>query len=198
MGMYATNSMLPIVLSARYGFDALHVGYTMTLIAIMRLVAGIWIAVPVMKRFGAKFSCASGTFVTGSFLLLAVYAQNVWLCIFALTVSRMGGNIRQPAFGALQVEVSQPESRGRMFSLIQSFENVGMLIGPLVAGCASPTRSRTSGSVLKRQLCLVKELTRIYTSGMYEVTGSACMAINTWFYGAIAVHHQRIYQLIQQ
>jgi len=134
MGMYSSNAMLPIVLSARFGFDALHVGYTMTVIAIMRLVAGIWIAVPAMRRLGTKYTCAGGSLFTGAFLLAAVYVQNVWLSIAALAISRMGSNVRMSTFGALQAEVSQPENRGRMFSLIQSFQNVGKLIGPLIAG----------------------------------------------------------------
>jgi len=134
MGLYSASSMLPIFLSARFGFDPQHVGYTMTVIAVMRLVGGIWIAVPVIERIGTKYACVGGSLFTGAFLLVAVYAHQVWSCVAALAISRMSSNVRTSAFGALLADISKPENRGSMFSVNQSFQSVGRLVGPVVAG----------------------------------------------------------------
>lgn len=134
VGNFGLNSMLPVVLASRFGFDALHVGYTFTVIAICRLIAGIWIAVPCMRRYGSKYTCVGGSFFCGTFLVIAVMTSNVYICIGALAISRMGSNTYTSAFGALLGEISKPEIRGRMFSVNQSFENFGKLIGPLITG----------------------------------------------------------------
>lgn len=134
MGMYSTNSMLPIVLNAKYGLDAVQVGYTLTVIALMRLVAGIWIAIPAQRRFGMGLAAGLGALCAGLFLVLAACVENMWLCIAALAISRMGSSVCTSATGALSGTISSPQNRGRVFSLIQSLQNMGMLVGPIVAG----------------------------------------------------------------
>ena len=52
--------------------------------------------------------------------------------------------------------------------------------------------------VLQRQLYLVKELQKMYTKGMYEVTTNACMLSGVWHYGEDVTQHQRIKKLIYQ
>ena len=52
--------------------------------------------------------------------------------------------------------------------------------------------------VLQRQFYLVKELQKMYTKGMHEVTANACMLSGVWHFGEDVNKHNEIKKMISQ
>jgi len=134
LGMYSANSMLPVVLQAKLGWDALRVGYCLTVVALFRLATSIWVAVPIQKRIGKRNACGLGSFLTGLFLVIPAFTGSTLLVVLLLSISRAASSIRNAVFGSLGAALTDKTNRGRIFSMLESYSNVGRLIGPIVAG----------------------------------------------------------------
>merc|ERR1719291_388214 len=132
--MYSSASMLPIVLSAKLGWDALRVGYCLTAVAMFRLAASIWVALPMQRKLGKHAAAGLGCFLAGVFLIITAFLNATWEIMLSLSISRAASSIRNAVAGSLQADQTDNTNRGRIFSMLEFYANMGRLLGPVVAG----------------------------------------------------------------
>jgi len=134
MGMFCCQSMLAVVLNARFNWDPLHVGYCLVVVAIFRLASSLWIAGWVSRAMGMNYAAGLGAFLTGILLVAAAFVQWGWLMMLVLAISRGASAIRSAVAGSLSGAITDSTNRGKVFSMVETFNKAGKLVGPIVGG----------------------------------------------------------------
>merc|ERR1712048_607837 len=83
----------------------------------------------IQMYFGGALINGSGIICLG----LSSFIHNQYLSLFCSYMGGMGGAISMSQSGAIVASFTDVSNRGRIFGLIQTFQNVGKIIGPMVA-----------------------------------------------------------------
>ncbi len=117
------------VLGASTTFVGLVEGIAESTSSVLKIVSG-WLSDRLRKRKTLLLWGYSLSAVTRPFIAIATVGWHILLVRF---VEKVGKGIRVPPRDALIAESCTPENRGRGFGLHRSMDNVGSIVGPLLA-----------------------------------------------------------------
>ncbi len=117
------------VLGASTTFVGLVEGIAESTSSVLKLVSG-WLSDRIRKRKTLLMWGYSLSAVTRPLIAIATAGWHILLVRF---VEKVGKGIRVPPRDALIAESCAPENRGRGFGLHRSMDNVGSIVGPLLA-----------------------------------------------------------------
>ena len=123
---------LALFLVTKQGFDARAAGLIVT-IAIILQVPGSLIGGKMADRFGRKITCLISQSVAGLCILICAFVPGRFI-IALLFISTFCGAAVKPTLNTMVYDRLPPEERKRGFSLMYLGINLGVAIGPLVAG----------------------------------------------------------------
>ncbi len=117
------------VLGASTAFVGLVEGISESTSSVLNLLSG-WLSDKIKKRKTLLLWGYSLSAVTRPLIAIATAGWHILLVRF---VEKVGKGIRVPPRDALIAESCTPENRGRAFGLHRSMDNVGSILGPLLA-----------------------------------------------------------------
>lgn len=120
---------LTSVLGASTAFVGLVEGISESTSSVLNLVSG-WLSDKIKKRKTLLLWGYSLSAVTRPLIAIATAGWHILIVRF---VEKVGKGIRVPPRDALIAESCTPENRGRGFGLHRSMDNVGSILGPLLA-----------------------------------------------------------------
>jgi MFS family permease len=132
-GYEATTSMLPTFLSGTLGASAAALGVVEgisdALVGVMKLVGG-----PLANNPDRRGRIASGGYLGTALATGAIGATvTVWQAGFFRALAWMSRGLRSPSRDALLASLSPEWARGRTFGLERAGDNLGAVVGPLLA-----------------------------------------------------------------
>ncbi|MPZ98179.1 MAG: MFS transporter [Dehalococcoidia bacterium] len=136
----ARQTLLPLLVAARFDFSAGAIGLLFTGMAFLNMVLiapAAWIA----DRFGRKWAIVPSGFATAGGLLLVGYAPTVPLLLFGATVLAIGTSIAGPAPAAYAADIAPPHLRGLAMGLYRSSGDIGFMLGPPLLGALADATS---------------------------------------------------------
>lgn len=131
-------AMYALFFKAIYGFGPLYVGFLFMGSAVMMCLT-VLVVVPVFsKRLGMPpiRQSALGGFI-GSVGLMSLgftgLASNIWVSTATMLAGSVGGGISMAQAGAVTSSFTNVENRGKIFGIIQTYQNVGKIFGPMLS-----------------------------------------------------------------
>ncbi len=110
------------------------VGYILTFIGVAGIITQIWLIGPLVSRHGEKRLVFAGQAMRvvayASFAVLPLLAPT----LLVVPLLSIGGGIMLPSLLALLTYVTPRQERGEAIGLVQSVQNVGRILGPLMGG----------------------------------------------------------------
>lgn len=127
------NSMLPILLKDKFGFDAQDVANTFVLSGTFTII-GTLVAPPVMNRAGLLPTAVLGSLLDGVFSCLVPYARSPFWVIIVRCFAACCTGLFVPANMAMLKNFTNESNRGLAQSRIQIGSKLGQIFGPAVGG----------------------------------------------------------------
>eukprot|EP00931_Biecheleriopsis_adriatica_P068155 TRINITY_DN42175_c0_g1_i1.p1 TRINITY_DN42175_c0_g1~~TRINITY_DN42175_c0_g1_i1.p1 ORF type:complete len:538 (+),score=52.39 TRINITY_DN42175_c0_g1_i1:69-1616(+) len=128
-------SMQVVSLNAKLDWDALHIGYLYTALALLMLCQNFWITPRLQKWCGVVSLAVIGTLAQGLLTVFAfAIAESTWLCISCLLLANVGFGTRNATSGTITARFTDQTNRGRIFAQVQMWTNFGRMVGPIVSG----------------------------------------------------------------
>ncbi|MEP7198519.1 MAG: MFS transporter, partial [Chloroflexota bacterium] len=115
-------------------FTQTAVGGIFTFVGLMSIVAQVWLVKPLVRRFGERALVAGGNLARGFAWALMGLFPVLGASLVAVPFMAIGGSVSQPALIALLTYAAPPGQRGQAIGLLESFQNLGRIMGPLAAG----------------------------------------------------------------
>ena len=147
-GFANLESMLPLFLSDRYGFDEAHTGYVFAYIGVCIAFVQGFLLGRLVKRYGEARLLILGA------ALLALGMQLYWLApslpfyLLCVPVVALGMGLSNPCVATLISRRTPPEIQGRTLGLSQSLGALARAISPGLAGWLYGRFPRSDGSVV--------------------------------------------------
>ena len=147
-GFANLESMLPLFLSDRYGFDEAHTGYVFAYIGVCIAFVQGFLLGRLVKRYGEARLLILGA------ALLALGMQLYWLApslpfyLLCVPVVALGMGLSKPCVATLIRRRTPPEIQGRTLGLSQSLGALARAISPGLAGWLYGRFSRADGSIV--------------------------------------------------
>jgi len=136
------GSMLPISLRDKFGWDALHVGYTSVAMALVTLVTGVWLSPRLQACIGHKGTTNLASFICGLGFFAMGFANDPIPFLVAFGAVNVGVGLRQASQGTIKARLTNPKNRGVVFSVVSMFQKVGAVIGPIIGGRVAAVDSK--------------------------------------------------------
>jgi MFS family permease len=128
------ESMFPLFMNARFGYDATQVA--VILVAMAVVMGGIQGGG--MRALSARFReprlVGGGALALGAAFLATAAAPTVALLLLPLAVAAAGRAVAQPSLMSLASFAAPPEQRGAAMGTFQSSASLARVAGPLLAG----------------------------------------------------------------
>jgi len=136
----ARQTLLPLLVAARFDFSAGTIGLLFTAMAFLNMILiapAAWLA----DTFGRKWAIVPSGFTTVGGLLLVGYAPNVPLLLIGSMILALGTSIAGPAPAAYAADIAPPHLRGLAMGLYRSSGDIGFMIGPPLLGALADATS---------------------------------------------------------
>ena len=110
------------------------VGGIFTFVGLMSIVAQAWLIRPLVRRFGEKPLVAGGALLRGFAWGTMALFPTLGASVAVVPAMAIGTSISQPALTALLTYAAPPGQRGQVIGLLESFQSLGRVLGPIAAG----------------------------------------------------------------
>lgn len=124
---------LTLFLTKHLGFSNKAAGLSL-LIAILASIPGAFIGGKIADHYGRKKTYMIFQGTAGLAILLCTFTRNPFIIITLISISAFFNGGVRPIITAIMTDVLTPEDRHRGFSLTYLGINIGVAIGPLLAG----------------------------------------------------------------
>ena len=144
------------------------VGLIFTLIGIIGILSQAWLVGPLVRRFKERTLVRGGVLLTTlAFLFMALFPSLPPVVVTA-SARAVANGFAQPALVALLTYAAPPGQRGLAIGLLESFQSLGRILGPILAGFlfeqVSPTAPIAAAAI-------VTGLAFVLTLGLGRVQG---------------------------
>lgn len=133
-------SMYAIIMHQKFGLNALQVGYCFVSNAICMIASNVWLVKRFQAAFGPDGAAIVGSLVNAVGFLAFAWSPagdtwNMYAALFWMYLGGgLGGSIRSASSGAITAEFTEPSNRGKIFAIVQTYSNLGRLVGPVIMG----------------------------------------------------------------
>ncbi|MDP2744851.1 MAG: MFS transporter [Dehalococcoidia bacterium] len=139
MSRTGTNQIvLPILASEQVGINTGQLGLALTLTGLVHLFTtfvGGWIS----DRFGRKRALVPGYLIMAMSIVVFALSRNYWVFLIGSFAMGLGRGISGPTV-AYAADLAQPGQFGATLGLFHTFNDLGMVIGPLIIGWLADNR----------------------------------------------------------
>lgn len=132
LGFGMVAPVLPLY-ALTFNVSAALVGLLVTAFGLARMLSNLP-AGRLADRFGRRPLILAGPIVTAVGALLAAVAPNFWVLVFARFIQGGGSAIYATAAMVMLMDISLPETRGKIMSIFQGSLLLGVSFGPAVGG----------------------------------------------------------------
>jgi DHA1 family tetracycline resistance protein-like MFS transporter len=130
---YLAHESLPIVwviyCIARFGWNSLQVGLTLTLVGATSVLSQLFLVGPVVKRFGERRTMVLGLAFAALGYICFSFA-NGWIVVVGIAVSALG--FYMPASQALLTHRVAPNEQGALQGALGAVRSLTMMLGPVI------------------------------------------------------------------
>ncbi|AKF04509.1 MFS transporter [Sandaracinus amylolyticus] len=134
LGMTNVQVALPLLVGARFSWDATDVGHVFALLGLATLVTQLFLIGRLSRALGDALLLALGAALLGGGLAtVALGAIPVVLLAGVLAIG-LGLGMTNPALGALAARLAPAEARGAVLGLAQSSGGLARTVGPVWSG----------------------------------------------------------------
>ena len=110
------------------------VGLIFTLTGIIGILSQAWLVGPLVRRFKERTLVRSGVLLTAiAFLLMALF-PSLPPVVATGSARAVANGFSQPALVALLTYAAPPGQRGLAIGVLESFQSLGRILGPILAG----------------------------------------------------------------
>lgn len=135
----AIFALFGLFASETFGFDSLHIGYTVCVGAIVLICSNVWLLRPSVAMFGEVGSAAFGVTVMAVGEITLAYAPSMQVSLAGVWSVYMGQAIAGSNIAAITSILSTDDNRGEVMSMQQTAQALGRVIGPIwLGGIADP------------------------------------------------------------
>ncbi len=118
----------------RFAFDAIHVAYILTVMALVMVIIQGGMIRMLADRFGERRLLAFGVVLLGVAFFFVPKMPSVWVLLIPLLTSSVGRGLSQPALLSLVSKTAGSHRRGAVMGTFQAAASFGRVIGPVMAG----------------------------------------------------------------
>lgn len=147
-GFANLESMLPLFLADRHGFDEAQSGYVFAYIGVCIAFAQGFLLGRVVRRFGEVRLLRVAPLVLAIGMQLYWLAPNLGLFLLAVPVVALGMGISNPTIATLISQRTPPDIQGRTLGLSQSLGALARAISPGIAGWLYGAYHRPDGAIV--------------------------------------------------
>ena len=124
---------LTMFLTEKLGMSAAKAGMFILLVG-LGFIPGSLLGGKLTDLFGRKWIMITGQFFSGLVFLSCAFLGNSMAIPWLIFLANFFLGLTQPATIAMAMDLSEPENRKAVFSLIYLGHNIGFAIGPMIAG----------------------------------------------------------------
>lgn len=124
---------LALYLTQKIGMTSVAAGIIVTVSSIITIPASM-IGGKIADKFGRKKSYMYSQFISAAALIPCAVTKNPHITVVCLLISTFFNGFIRPAFTAMMTDILSPKQRQAGFSLQYLGINVGVSIGPIIAG----------------------------------------------------------------
>jgi DHA1 family tetracycline resistance protein-like MFS transporter len=128
------ESMFALYSQARFGFDAMTIGYLFALVGVVLAVVQGLLVGRVVKRIGEHRLAPTAVAVLSVGLGLVSLAPNVVALAGICAVIAVGMGFQSPSMLSVISQLSDPADQGSAFGVAQSLGSLARIVGPLWGG----------------------------------------------------------------
>merc|ERR1712194_191137 len=128
------GSMQALSMEAKFNWEAQEVGYFLMVMAITTILVSFFVTASVNEIIGVKHTILIGAFSTGIFTAANGAVEDPRLFCAFRALSNVGMGLRMASMGTINAKISTTANRGRVFALINMFQMLGSLVGPVIGG----------------------------------------------------------------
>lgn len=134
VGFSMMTAIFALLLSHRFGLDALHTGYILAGIGVLGVIIQGGLIGRLVKRFGeAPLALIGAVFMCVGLCGLALSPGMIWM--FAATAAvGIGNSLLMPTLSALASRSAEASWQGRALGVMQSSGSLARWVGPTTAG----------------------------------------------------------------
>lgn len=136
MGMFI-YPFLSLFLNSKMGFSELEIGKYMLVIAAAN-ISGSLLSGKLADRFGRKRTYLWSMGLCVMFLALSGFLCDRLVVIFLVGAVYFFVSMTMPVLAAMITDVAEPSQRRECFSILYLSTNIGLSVGPLIAGLLFP------------------------------------------------------------
>ncbi|MFW9777704.1 MAG: MFS transporter [Candidatus Heimdallarchaeota archaeon] len=133
LGMALLLPIGALFLEDYYGLDAGSIALVLGVIGALALV-GAPLGGYISDRYGQKRTVWITGILGGGMMFLLGIQTTIWMLVFLFTARRFLFSILSPSFRSLQSSLTPEAVRGKEFGVVQSANNLGSVIGPILGG----------------------------------------------------------------
>ncbi len=128
------ESMFALYSKARFGFDALTIGYLFALVGVVLAVVQGLLVGRVVRRIGEQRLAPTGVAVLSVGLGLVSFAPDVGTLAAVCAMIAVGMGFQSPSMLSMISQLSDPADQGSAFGVSQSLGSLARIVGPLWGG----------------------------------------------------------------
>lgn len=115
-------------------FGPTQVGWLLTYLGALGLVAQLALLRPLVARFGEAHLVSASLLMGGVGHLILAVSHSLFPLLLALALSGLGSSLLRPALLGLMSQAVPPTRQGVVFGVTQSLQSLAMIAAPLAAG----------------------------------------------------------------
>lgn len=123
----------PLLEAEKFNLGAEHIGYFFTALAVVSIAVQGFLLPKITAVYGEKRTLLVGMIIMGISLLLMPFAPTIPLMTIIFMMMGLGGNLNRPVAEGI-ISRDTETGQGTTMGLAQSFESLGRIIGPALAG----------------------------------------------------------------
>ncbi|UJR82887.1 MFS transporter [Sandaracinus amylolyticus] len=134
LGMTNVQVALPLLVGARFGWDATEVGHVFALLGLATLITQVFLIGRLSRALGDALLLALGAGLLGAGLATIALGAVPLVLLGGVLAIGLGLGMTNPALGALAARLAPAEARGAVLGLAQSSGGLARTIGPVWSG----------------------------------------------------------------
>ncbi len=120
-----------LFVSRRFGLDASHTGYLLSLWGVLGVVVQLGLVGPVVRRWGERRALGWGMVVAGLGFAGAAASQSLLPFVLSTLLAALGAGISNPALVAWISRSADPSEQGVVQGTASTLESLGRVVGPV-------------------------------------------------------------------
>jgi len=120
-----------LFVSRRFGLDASHAGYLLSLWGALGVVVQLGLVGPVVRRWGERRTLGGGLVLAGLGFAGAAASHSLLGFLLSTVPAAVGAGVSNPALVALISRTADASDQGRVQGVASTLESLGRVVGPV-------------------------------------------------------------------